>query len=112
VLFRIAGGCSIRHNRVELAYHTFDKVRQVDQGAIAVLRKQRPQSIELINRPQTTEADPKYRSAFAGANMMRLPNSVMPWAFSPGLASESRRNPSRLRKKSRIGFLGTISMHM
>ena len=25
----------IRHNGVELAYRTFDKVRQVDQGAIA-----------------------------------------------------------------------------
>ena len=29
------GRLSIRHNGVELAYRTFDKVRQVDQGAIA-----------------------------------------------------------------------------
>ena len=29
------GRPAIRHNGVELAYHTFDKVRQVDQGAIA-----------------------------------------------------------------------------
>jgi hypothetical protein len=29
------GRVSIRHDGVELAYRTFDKVRQVDQGAIA-----------------------------------------------------------------------------
>ena len=29
------GRLAIRHNGVELAYRTFDKVRQVDQGAIA-----------------------------------------------------------------------------
>ena len=29
------GRLSIRHNGVELAYRTFDKMRQVDQGAIA-----------------------------------------------------------------------------
>src|SRR5689334_9292853 len=29
------GRLSIRHNGVELAYRTFDKIRQVDQGAIA-----------------------------------------------------------------------------
>jgi hypothetical protein len=29
------GRLAIRYNGVELAYHTFDKVRQVDQGAIA-----------------------------------------------------------------------------
>jgi hypothetical protein len=29
------GRLSIRHNGVELAYRTFDKVRHVDQGAIA-----------------------------------------------------------------------------
>ena len=29
------GRLSIRHNGVELAYRTFDKVRQVDQSAIA-----------------------------------------------------------------------------
>ena len=29
------GRLSIRHNGVELAYRTFDKVRQVDQGAVA-----------------------------------------------------------------------------
>ena len=29
------GRPAIRYNGVELAYHTFDKVRQVDQGAIA-----------------------------------------------------------------------------
>ena len=28
------GRLAIRHNGVELAYRTFDKVRQVDQGAI------------------------------------------------------------------------------
>src|SRR5580704_9600849 len=30
-----AGRLSIRYNGVELAYRTFDKIRQVDQGAIA-----------------------------------------------------------------------------
>jgi hypothetical protein len=29
------GRLSIRHNGVELAHRTFDKIRQVDQGAIA-----------------------------------------------------------------------------
>ena len=29
------GRLAIRHNGVELAYRTFDKMRQVDQGAIA-----------------------------------------------------------------------------
>ena len=29
------GRFAIRHNGVDLAYRTFDKVRQVDQGAIA-----------------------------------------------------------------------------
>jgi hypothetical protein len=29
------GRLSIRHNGVELAYRTFDKLRQVDQGAVA-----------------------------------------------------------------------------
>jgi hypothetical protein len=29
------GRLAIRHNGIELAYRTFDKVRQVDQGAIA-----------------------------------------------------------------------------
>ena len=29
------GWLSIRYNGVELAYRTFDKIRQVDQGAIA-----------------------------------------------------------------------------
>jgi hypothetical protein len=29
------GRLSIRYNGVELAYRTFDKIRQVDQGAIA-----------------------------------------------------------------------------
>ncbi|MBV8089052.1 MAG: hypothetical protein JO139_05660, partial [Alphaproteobacteria bacterium] len=29
------GRLSIRHDGVELAFRTFDKVRQVDQGAIA-----------------------------------------------------------------------------
>ena len=29
------GRLAIRHNGVEFAYRTFDKVRQVDQGAIA-----------------------------------------------------------------------------
>ena len=54
------GRLAIRHKGVELAYRTFDKVRQVDQGAIA--DNKRLGSILAVIRDQQLRREPDRRS--------------------------------------------------
>jgi hypothetical protein len=54
------GRLSIRHRGVELAYRTFDKLRQVDQGAIADNKRLGP--ILAIIRDQQLRREPQHRS--------------------------------------------------
>src|SRR5438445_12420770 len=54
------GRLAIRHTGVELAYRTFDKVRQVDQGAIA--DNKRLGSILAVIRDQQLRREPDRRS--------------------------------------------------
>jgi hypothetical protein len=54
------GRLSIRHNGVELAYRTFDKVRQVDQGAIADNKRLGP--ILAMIRDEQLRRGPERRS--------------------------------------------------
>ena len=54
------GRLSIRHNGVELVYRTFDKVRQVDQGAIADNKRLGP--ILAMIRNQQLRRGPERRS--------------------------------------------------
>ena len=54
------GRLSIRHNGVELAYRTFDKMRQVDQGAIA--DNKHLGAVLAIIRDQQLHRGPKRRS--------------------------------------------------
>ena len=54
------GRLSIRYNGVELAYRTFDKLRQVDQGAIA--DNKRLGSILAMIRDEQLGRGPERRS--------------------------------------------------
>jgi hypothetical protein len=54
------GRLSIRYNGVELAYHTFDKIRQVDQGAIA--DNKRLGSVLAMIRDEQLRRGPERRS--------------------------------------------------
>ena len=56
------GRLSIRYNGVELAYHTFDKLRQVSQGAI-VENKRLGAVLSQIRQRQIERAEPRSRSA-------------------------------------------------
>src|ERR1700757_5259558 len=57
------GRLSIRYRGVELAYRTFDKVRQVDQGAIADNKRLGP--LLAFIRDEQLRRDPEHRSARA-----------------------------------------------
>ena len=54
------GRLSIRHNGIELAYRTFDKLRQVDQGAIA--DNKRLGAVLAMIRDQQQRCEPGHRS--------------------------------------------------
>ena len=54
------GRLSIRHNGVELAYRTFDKIRQVDQGAIA--DNKRLGAVLAMIRDEQLRREPQHRS--------------------------------------------------
>jgi transposase len=54
------GRLSIRHQGVELAYRTFDKIQQVDQGAIADNKRLGPM-LAMI-REQQLRGEPQHRS--------------------------------------------------
>jgi hypothetical protein len=54
------GRLAIRHNGVELAYRTFDKIRQVDQGAIADNKRLGP--ILAMIRDEQLRRGPERRS--------------------------------------------------
>jgi len=54
------GRLAIRHGGVELAYRTFDKMRQVDQGAIADAKRLGP--ILAMIRDQQLRHKPERRS--------------------------------------------------
>jgi hypothetical protein len=55
-----AGRLSIRYNGVELAYRTFDKIRQVDQGAIADNKRLGP--VLAMIRDEQLRRGPERRS--------------------------------------------------
>jgi hypothetical protein len=57
------GRLAIRHNGIELAYRTFDKVRQVDQGAIADNKRLGP--VLAMIRDEQLRRGPERRSAKA-----------------------------------------------
>ena len=54
------GRLSIRHQGVELAYRTFDKIQQVDQGAIADNKRLGP--LLAMIREQQLRREPQHRS--------------------------------------------------
>jgi transposase len=54
------GRLSIRHQGVELAYRTFDKIQQVDQGAIADNKRLGP--VLAMIREQQLRGEPQHRS--------------------------------------------------
>src|SRR5438093_9885951 len=54
------GRLSIRYNGVELAYRTFDKIQQVDQGAIA--DNKRLGAVLAMIRDQQLSREPQHRS--------------------------------------------------
>jgi hypothetical protein len=54
------GRLSIRYRGVELAYRTFDKIRQVDQGAIADNKRLGP--LLAMIRDQQRRCEPGHRS--------------------------------------------------
>src|SRR5260221_7484567 len=56
------GRLSIRYNGVELAYRTFDKIQQVDQGAIAD-NKRLGAVLAMIREQQIARAEPRSQSA-------------------------------------------------
>jgi hypothetical protein len=62
----VVGGCftdrrlSIRYNGIELAYRTFDKIQQVDQGAIA--DNKRLGEVLAMIRDQQLSREPQHRS--------------------------------------------------
>jgi hypothetical protein len=55
------GRLAIRHNGVDLTYRTFDKVRQVDQGAIAD-NKHLGAALAMIRDEQLRRGPPQHRS--------------------------------------------------
>ena len=54
------GRLSIRHKGIELAYRTFDKLRQVDQGAVA--DNKRLAAVLALIRDQQLRRGPQRRS--------------------------------------------------
>ena len=54
------GRLSIRYKGVELAYRTFDKLRQVDQGAIADNKRLGP--VLAMIRDEQLRREPQHRS--------------------------------------------------
>ena len=54
------GRLSIRYNGIELAYRTFDKIQQVDQGAIA--DNKRLGAVLAMIRDQQLSREPQHRS--------------------------------------------------
>ena len=54
------GRLSIRHQGVELTYRTFDKIQQVDQGAIANNKRLGP--LLAMIREQQLRREPQHRS--------------------------------------------------
>ena len=57
------GRLSIRYKGVELAYRTFDKIRQVDQGAIADNKRLGP----VMNREVSADQSAKNHARSDGA---------------------------------------------
>jgi hypothetical protein len=54
------GRLSIRYNGIELAYRTFDKIQQVDQGAIA--DNKRLGAVLAMIRDEQPRREPRHRS--------------------------------------------------
>jgi len=84
------GRLAIRHNGVKLAYRTFDKVRQVDQGAIA--DNKHLGAVLAVIRHEQLRHGPQRRSGASPARSARCPSLQGRLSCVSSLANTSSYN--------------------